>query len=220
VHCPSKFTARELKKHKYKSELHIISNGVSPKFTPKIKNYSNENDTFNILMVGRFAVEKRQDLLIKAVKGCRYSDKIKLTFAGSGPLQSKLEADAEGLKNKPFFGFLPQEKLLEEIAKANLYVHAADVEIEGISCIEAISCGLVAVISDAEKSAAKQFAVDEKCLFKAGDHEDLKQKIEFFIENPHELEKLSKQCVELAKKYSLSDCVSRAENMFKTAISG
>jgi glycosyltransferase involved in cell wall biosynthesis len=218
IHCPSLFTAKELKAHKYKGELHVISNGVSPNFTPEIRNHVNENDRFRLLMVGRFAAEKRQDLLIKAVKESKYRDIIEIVFAGQGPLRDKLEKEAEGLKNKPFFGFLTQDELLKEIAKADLYIHAADVEIEGISCIEAISCGLVPIISNAEKSAAKQFAIDDRCLFEAGDHVSLKEKIEYFIENRDELDGLAARYTEFSKGYSLADCVSKAERMFERAV--
>jgi len=142
---------------------------------------------------------------------------INITFAGSGPLKEKLEEEAQVLANKPFFGFLTQEQLLKKIASADIYIHAADVEIEGISCIEAISCGLVPIISDAEKSAAKQFAVDKRCLFKAGDSESLRARLDYFIEHREELKELSKAYAESGKRYSLHDSVCQAEKMFEKA---
>ena len=63
-------------------------------------------------------------------------------------------------------------------------MHASEVEIECIACIEAISCGLIPVIADSDKSAAKQFALDEQSLFKNKNIKDLLKKIEYWIKHP------------------------------------
>ena len=44
--------------------------------------------------------------------------------------------------------FMSKEELLDVIAFSDLYVHCAESEIEGMSCIEAFSAGLVPVIAD------------------------------------------------------------------------
>ncbi|MDE6967886.1 MAG: glycosyltransferase, partial [Clostridia bacterium] len=68
IHCPSEFIANELRKHKYKGNLHVISNGVNSVFKPKKCEKPDEiKDKIIITMVGRHSAEKRQDLLIKAV---------------------------------------------------------------------------------------------------------------------------------------------------------
>lgn len=61
--------------------------------------------------------------------------------------------------------FYGKQELCDLIACCDLYVHAADAEIEAISCIEAFSTGLVPVISDSPKSATHQFALDERSRF-------------------------------------------------------
>ncbi len=72
------------------------------------------------------------------------------------------------------------------INECDLYVHASDAEIEGISCMEALACGLVPIISDSRLSATMQFALDERSLFRAGDAADLAAKMDFWIEHPEE----------------------------------
>ena len=66
---------------------------------------------------------------------------------------------------------------------SDLYVHAADAEIEAIACIEAFSSGLVPVIANSPKSATPQFALDERSLFEAGNPKDLADKIDYWIEH-------------------------------------
>lgn len=65
--------------------------------------------------------------------------------------------------------FFTRQELLNLLRCADLYCHPAEVEIESIACLEAIACGLVPVIADSPKSAAKAFALDDKSLFKNKD---------------------------------------------------
>jgi glycosyltransferase involved in cell wall biosynthesis len=218
IHCPSEFLARELKKHNYKARLHVISNGVSSHFKPAGQPARRKDDKINVLMIGRLSPEKRQDLIINAVKHSRHRDKIQLYFAGSGPSKKRYEALAAGLPNPPVFEFLPQERLLELIQKTDIYIHASDIEIEGMSCIEAFSCGKVPVISNSKKSATSQFALDERSLFKKGDYLDLRDKLDYWIEHPEERKKMEKQYAKLGESYAIGFSAQKMIRMFEGAI--
>lgn len=221
IHCPSDYIAAQLKLHKYKAELCVVTNGVVSQFKPKPdgeKVQKQPDDKFNILMVGRLAAEKRQDLLIKAVASSKYKDNINLCFAGGGPLKNKYIKMSESLGLKPDFEFLSQERLLEKIHSSDLYIHGADVEIEGISCIEAFSCGLVPIIGNAEKSATKKFIIDPRCGFNAGDFEELRDRLEYFYEHRDELYKVSLKYIEYAKNFSIENSVKKCVEMFEKAI--
>ena len=84
-------------------------------------------------MVGRLSGEKRQDLIIEAAKKSRYADKIQLVFAGTGPKEKEYRRLSAGLAHPPIMGFYGQEELLRLLNSCDLYVHASDAEIEGIS---------------------------------------------------------------------------------------
>jgi 1-acyl-sn-glycerol-3-phosphate acyltransferase len=219
IHCPSSFLAGELKKHKYRARLHVISNGVSPNLSPpKQPAVKRDDGRINILMIGRLAPEKRQDLIIKAVKHSRYRDKIWLYFAGEGAYRKKYAALAEGLPNPPRFEFLPQDRLWELIQKTDIYIHASDAEIEGISCMEAFSAGKVPIISDSKKSATSQFALDERSLFRRGSYLDLRDKLDYWIEHPEEREQMAKEYAKLGKSYNISHSVLKMIQMFNDAL--
>lgn len=219
IHCPSKFIADQLRKHKYKAKLHVISNGVDEDFKP-LDEYREAGEKFNILMIGRYATEKRQDVLIKAISMSKYRDRIHLTLAGKGPKEKKLKA----LANKYLddgaveYGFYNKEQLIDVIHKSDLYVHTADIEIEAIACIEAISCGVVPVIANSKKSATPQFALDERSLFEAGNPKSLAEKIDYWIENPDERRGMSAKYVENSEKYRITHSIAKTEEMFKEAI--
>lgn len=54
---------------------------------------------FNVLMVGRYAGEKRQDVLIDACARSRYAQQLQVILAGKGPLERKYRRLAEKLPN-------------------------------------------------------------------------------------------------------------------------
>ena len=116
------------------------------------------------------------------------------------------------------FGFYSKPELLDLIAMSDLYVHAADMEIEAMSCMEAFACGLVPVIADSPKSATPQFALDERSLFAAGDSAKLAERIDYWIEHEPERKEMERRYAESAKKYNLEQCVRQAEEMFALAI--
>ncbi|MEG1989970.1 MAG: glycosyltransferase [Clostridia bacterium] len=222
IHCPSRFIAEELKNHGYKSKLYVISNGVDSIFKMDDKFIKDEKykDKFVILMIGRYSPEKRQDVLIDAISKSKYKDKIQLILAGTGPSEKTLKKlSDEKLKNKTIFNFYLKENLLKIIRNTDLYVHASEIEIEAISCIEAFSCGIVPIISNSKKSATKQFALSEKSLFKTNDSSDLANKIDYWIEHSEEKQQLGYKYAQFAEKYNLEKSIDEILEMFNDAIS-
>lgn len=219
VHTPSQFMADEISTRGYTAKLHPISNGIQSDFKwtkrPKDPEYA---DKILIMMVGRLAGEKRQDLLINALQYSKYGDKIQLIFAGRGPKYKQYYKLGQKLENKPIFTYLPKEELINLLAQCDLYVHASDMESEAISCIEAFATGLVPVISNSSLSATKQFALDERSLFEAGDPKDLARAIDYWLDNPEEKQRMEKIYSESAKKYHIDNSITLFEEMLQEAI--
>ncbi|NLN50499.1 MAG: glycosyltransferase [Acholeplasmataceae bacterium] len=216
VHCPSSLTAAKLKSYQYPNQFHVISNGVSCDF--KYFEPQKDKEHFNIIAIGRFAHEKRQEIIIKAIGKSQYRDKIILTLAGIGPTKDRLVQLAKRLKVNVEFGFYSKDDLIEKISQQDLYIHASDIEIEGISCLEAIACGRVPLIANAKNSASVQFVLDERSLFAPGDVEDLKEKMEYWLTNDQERHKMELEYAKSSEKYSLLNSVNRFEDMVREAI--
>lgn len=215
IHCPSNFIANQLKKHNYKATLHVVSNGVDEIFIKKdIEKSPQFKDKFVIIMVGRLSAEKRQDLIIKAVLKSKYKDKIQVVFPGQGPKLKLYKRLGKKLKNPPVFGFYDKFELAKILNQCDLYVHAAEVEIEAVACAEAFSCGLVPIISDSKKSATSQFAIDERNLFKNKNVSDLRDKIDYMIEHPEELAELKTKYLKKSEKYRISDSIKQMINLY------
>jgi len=88
IHCPSNMIANQLRQHGYTARLHVISNGISPEYIyGKREKEPWMQGLFNVLMVGRYAGEKRQDELIDACAKSRHAREIQVILAGKGPLE-------------------------------------------------------------------------------------------------------------------------------------
>ena len=221
VHCPSQMAANIMINHKFKNnEPRVFSNGVIPFFKKMdVKKPDEFKDRFIVCMSGRLVDEKRQDLIIKAVRKSKYNDKIQVILMGQGTNLKKYQRLAKKLANPIMIKFCTQEEVRNILNYIDLYVHASDYEIEGIAAMEAITCGAVPLISDSKYCATKEFSIDdEHCLFKRASVKDLRKKIEWFYEHPTELEELRKAYLADSDKYALRHQVDKLEQMFVDAI--
>ena len=214
VHYPSEFIRGVFERYGGKTNAYVISNGVNKQFRPmEVERPKELEGKRVILFIGRFSKEKSHKVLIDAAKKSRHADELQLVFAGDGPLRKKLEKRSKGLKNPPIFRFFSREELLRVINSAELYVHPAEIEIEAIACLEAISCGLVPVISNSERSATKFFALDERNLFHCNDSDDLAKRIDYWLEHPKAREKASRAYLGYTRQFDFDVCMDKMEQM-------
>jgi len=218
VICPSLFAEEELKKYGLKAPSKIISNGYTEEFSPQIfkKKYATK---FVLLMVGRLAAEKHQEKIIEAVTISKHKKNIKLILVGNGPLKQQLKNLCRKKSCKAvFLHNISTKKLVRLYNTSELYVHSGEVELEGMTILEAMACGLPPLISNAEKSASKQFALDERSLFEKNKIVDLAAKIDYWYEHRLELLKAKEKYLDLAKQFNIKASVKKLEETYEEAI--
>lgn len=222
IHYPTQFICRLFEKEVGPTDHYIISNGVNKAFTNKPAEKPEEfKDKFVIVFTGRYSKEKSHKVLINGVSRSKHSEDIQLIFAGDGPRKEHLIRYArKKLPVQPVFRFFSRDELVNVLNYADLYVHPAEIEIEAIACLEAISCGLVPVISDSRRSATKYFALDEKNLFRCNDSADLARKIDYWIEHPEEKKACSENYLGYAGQFDFDRCMDKMEGMLKHAVCG
>ena len=199
---------------------YVISNGVNSCFHPiEVKRSRQFEGKYVIVFTGRYSKEKSHDVLIDGVNQSKYRDKIQLVFAGAGPRRDEIERYSERLPIKPVFRFFSREELVKLLNMADLYVHPAEIEAEGISCLEALSSGLVPIISDSPRSATKEYAIDEKNLFRYNDPADLAAKIDWWLEHPEERAERGREYVAYAAdRFDQDACMAAMEGMIEDAV--
>lgn len=133
-------------------------------------------DAALVVGVGRFAIEKRWDVVIDAFLRVRARgrDGVLVLF-GDGPERERMRALAEGggayARDVVFAGFTKDRSALAEaLASADALVHGCPFETFGLSIAEAMSCGLPAVVPD-EGGAAEMHDPESGERYPAGDPE-------------------------------------------------
>ncbi len=222
VVCPTPFAEEMLRRNGLAVPSHVVSNGVSPAIRRlTVARDPRWADAFLVLMVGRLAAEKRHDLMIEALRRSRHRERIRLVIAGAGPQERALRRLARGLPHPPEIGFFsnaaggPLERLYNT---ADLLVHCSEVEIEGMAVLEAMSCGLPALVASSPDSAAPRFAVGPEFLFASGDPADLATRVDWLIEHPAELARAREQAHRVSRSYGFDASVARLVDVYRSVV--
>lgn len=223
IQAPSENTKNRLVQAGVTVPVRVISNGIVRKQFPK-SDTSRVTPPYIILNTGRYSVEKDQMTLLDAMPYCKHAEEIQLIFAGKGPLEDKLRKKAEQLYNDhiltlyPSFVFLNSDELAEIEVNADLFVHCAVVEVEGMSCMEAVQSGLVPVIAESKYSAASEFTLNPQSRFEAGNAEELAERIDYWLEDKERREEESRKYPSFMKEYDISISIQKLEAMFQEAL--
>ena len=202
LQVPTPKVAKWLRQHHFKQKLFVVSNGISEKF---IQNPHKEEvgHPFIILCIGRFSHEKQQQTLFKAMQLAKHAPEIRLIFAGQGPLEKEYEKLANQLPKKPIMHYFAPVDLRKIMSQADLVVHCADVEIEGMACMEAFASGCVPVIADSPLSSTVSYALTDNNRFPAGNSTALAEKIDYWFEHPLELKEMQQRYRDYGKTLSI-----------------
>ena len=224
VHCPTINVEERLKRHKFKAELRTFSNGISYYKLLHVDKEYVKKDIYSIISVGRYAYEKDLKTIIKALKYSKYKDNIKLTLAGRGPTEKSLKRYDKTLykkhiiKHEVEFGFKNINELQDLAKNADLYIHAAFIEVEGLSCMEAIQIGLVPIIAEGKYTATSQFALNDMSKFKARNAKDLASKIDYWLDDDERRFNEALKYKELNDQYDITKSIDELVNMYEDAL--
>lgn len=155
-------------------------------FTDKIDFKKSEKKDY-VLYFGRFSHEKGIDTLVEV---CRRLPHIPFVFAGKGPLE-ELFGDVPNIKN---VGFLPREELEVLIREARFSVYPSEwYENCPFSVIESQMFATPVIASDI--GGIPELIRENKTglLFKAGDKDELCEKISALWNDKEKIEKMSEE---------------------------
>jgi len=228
LQCPTENVRERLERHHVKAQCFTLSNGVIPDecirpLTPP-EHYLDRNRPLDLIYIGRTAIEKDQPTLYQAIRLSRYAKRIRLHIAGRGPkldeytrMAYKLYEDGVVLY-QPSVGFYNRDELRELAAHADLAVHCAFVEVEGMSITEALQQAVVPVIATARYSGTAAYALDDRSTYPAGDAKALAEKIDYWFDHPEERWEKGFEYARSMKQYEIAGCADRLIEMFRKAI--
>lgn len=220
IHYPTKFIQNIFEKNiKKTTPGYVISNGVHDYVKKRdIAKPEEFKDKFVILTTGRYAREKSQDTLIKAIRYSKHKNEIQLILGGMGIKEKKYKKLAKKLPIPPIFKFYSRTEIIDVLNYSDMYVHPAEIELEGIACLEAIVCGKLTIVSDSKLSATKEFAIDDTCIFKHRNPKDLARVIDYWIDRPELRKQYEQKYLESSRVFNQDECMKQMENMMKTVI--
>ena len=228
IQCPTPNVYDRLMRYHINAGFKVISNGMIPEpcvrpLTPP-DDYLDPNRPLNVIYIGRLSVEKDQPTLLEAMRYSKFNQRIQLHFAGQGPRLKPLQRMAkqlvkEGvLKYEPVFQFHTHDELRDLAAHADLAIHCAIVEVEGLSIMEAMQQGVVPVIAVGRHSGTPQFALDRRSKFPKQNTEALAHRIDYWLSHPKERWEMGFKYAESMKQYDIKESARQLIEMFDEAI--
>ena len=228
VQCPTQNVYERLKRHHVKADLRVISNGLVledlMRRSEKNTDVKISDAKYNVITIGRYSNEKNLKTLLKAMKYSKYAHDIQLIIAGQGPKEKSLHKLAAKLykqgyiKYHPLFGFYKLDELQKFSSAADLYVHCAYIEVEGLSCMEAIQIGLVPIIAEGKYTATSQFALSKQSIYKTRKPKDLASKIDYWFDHDEERKKEAQKYIGIGEKYNIDYSIVQLRKMFADSI--
>ena len=222
VQCPTEGVRRRLARWHFKPELRVISNGLIPLPHGEVPERE-ARDGWTLISTGRYSVEKDQKTLLRAMRYSRHADRIQIVLAGRGPREAQFRRFAErlerqGILKKPVeFRFCTFEELQRRYHAADLYIHCAQVEVEGLACLEAVATGLVPVIAEGPLTSASQFARSGRSRYPAGNARALAERIDDWLDHPEERRQEAERYRGMEKDYEISRSIEQLRQMFRDA---
>ena len=126
--------------------IQVVSGGINTDRFGSCK----DTQSYDCVMTGRLVEIKRMDIFLQAIKLVADTiPDVKVLIIGDGPLRSNLENLALELgieKNVHFAGF--HNDIENWLIKSKIFVLTSDSEGLSLSMMEAMTCGLTAVVSD------------------------------------------------------------------------
>lgn len=228
IHAPTEAVKERLQAVGYQSPISAFSNGL-PSASIRAEKSINRgavkvtdsrsrctcdvNTRFTLVSTGRLVPEKNHEVLLRALAYSRHSHNIDLYLAGSGPLERDLHKLAAPLAAQVHIGFVPHNELIALLDRADIYVHCALVEIEGLAALEAMARGCMPILARSEYSSTWRYSLDSRNVFNARNPRQLAALLDYWLEHPLQKTELSARYNSLAHRLDMKHSIDAIEGL-------
>lgn len=203
-------------------KIAVIPNGVDvEKYSPGYSSFGQQFQTKSLFVyLGRIAAEKNVEALLKAWKKSEMGRQSKLLIMGDGPLTSSLQpfyGDEDGII---WLGFIAdEEKRIEILRACDVFILPSLVEGLSLSLLEAMSCGLACLATDAGADAEVLEGGAGVILNTQGVTTQLKTLLPLFRDHPEISQLLGQKARQrVLERYTLSQNISQLEKLYTEVI--
>ena len=166
-----------------------------------------------ILMTARFSMQKDPNTLIRAFSKIENKNTF-LILVGDGILRKESESLAKNLNVENRVLFLGiRDDIPQLIKMSDLCVLSSNWEGFGLVAVEYMAAGRPAIVSNVD--GLREIAGLPEIIFKKGDDDDLKDKIEWLLNNKDEYNKTSEACYKRSLEFGIDKMVDSYINLYK-----
>ncbi len=223
VTAPTMTALKLLYEHGLRVPAGIISNGIDLRqFTPGECN-EEVRQRFNLpsgrplaLHVNRLNDEKRVDVLLDAATkmiGNGY-----IAIVGSGPAQTELRAQAEQLKmgdRVAFLGYVSDADLLALRRLADVFVIPSEAELQSLSTLEAMACGLPVVAANAYALPELAHHGENGFLFQPGNSDELAHHLDTLLGDASLRERMGAASLQIVARHDRNYVLGQWETLYR-----
>ncbi|MGB4984629.1 MAG: RecX family transcriptional regulator, partial [Erysipelotrichaceae bacterium] len=225
---PSQKTKDLLRSYGIEKPIHVIPTGINlEKFklhddtlenVKKLKEKYHLTNEIVLLFVGRLAIEKDVETLLKGFALLPDNANFKFVIVGGGPNSDSLQQLAQNLNIKDkviFTGKIPSADIATYYHLADVFASASTTETQGITFIEALSSGLCVLAKD--KEVVSDLVYEGKTGFIFNDSQEFCDKLLQFgaIEDK---KALVNNCLEVVNNYDLDHFYHNIINLYTNII--
>jgi glycosyltransferase involved in cell wall biosynthesis len=196
----------------------VIPNGVDEqKYSPGSSNFKDRLNTKHLFVYqGRIAKEKNVEALLKAWKYSQMGNDCLLLIVGDGPLKASLELFYGKEHNILWFGFVPEEERRIDILRStDVFILPSLVEGLSLSLLEAMSCGVACLATDAGADGEVLENGAGVVLNTQGVTTQLKTLLPLFRDHPEIITLLGQKARQrILERYTLSQNINRLEKLY------
>lgn len=167
-----------------------------------------------LLFVGSINYRKGIHHLLKVVSEFNPSE-VTVNLAGEVNKSGVLYSKYSSFSNINFLGFVTRDKLEKIYQEADVFVFPTLGEGFGLVVLEAMSCGLPVIISNLAGGNDAITEGEDGFIFEAGNDMELKEKIQWFIDNPSKIPQMSLNARKKAEGYTWEKYYDSIANQVK-----
>jgi len=190
------------RQHGVKTRIHIVTGGIDgSRFYP-----SDSPPNTDLILVGRLGSVKRVDIFLQAVKKvCDVLPGVTAVIIGGGPKRNSLEQLAKRLGIEQNVSFVGHKRHVEKwLRQSKIFVLTSDSEGLSLAMIEAMLCGLPAIVSNVGdlgaivENGVNGYLVDRRVP------EAFSERIVTLLKDPDRQVRFGLAAHQSAKKYEIS----------------
>jgi glycosyltransferase involved in cell wall biosynthesis len=195
----------------------VVANGIpQPEDIERIRRMRHPDSRNRFLMLSRLTVEKGVDVVIEAVKRLPEDSPIRVTIAGKGPLEDRVQAVAANDPRITYLGYISGDEKLKALADSSwLLLPSLWYENAPVSIVEAAAYGLGVIGSNI--GAIPEFIESGRTgvLFPPGDAEALALTMTRVAEAQHALPEMEANTKALSERYTVKRMADQYEMHYR-----